>query len=102
MDGIKAMRLDKGVPGVANMKCITLWLFKGRVSFSAHYLPQHPARFELSNNGGRRADELLDVNARIGKMALSFTLWQIGSFWRIVRFLPDNDRMIPEWNRRGR
>lgn len=96
------MRIDKGVPGVADIKCITIWLFDGRVSLSAHYLPQHPPRIEISNNGGRRADEVLDVNARIGTLALSFTLWQIGAFWRIVRLLPDNDKMIPEWDRRGR
>jgi hypothetical protein len=83
-------------------RCITIWLFRSRVCLNAHYLPQHPARLEISNNGGRRADECLDVNAHIGKLSLSFTLWQIGAFWRIVRLLPDNDKMIPEWDRRQR
>lgn len=31
------MRLDIGVPGVADMKCVTLWLFDGRLALRVSF-----------------------------------------------------------------
>lgn len=94
------MRLDIGVPGVADMKCVTLWLFDGRLALNAHYLPQHGWKLKAWNNGGRKAEETFDTTLWIGPIHLGLTLWRIGAWSHLLRFLPDNDEMrrdISDW-----
>jgi hypothetical protein len=70
---------------------VTHWLFNQRLSLSAQRCSDWPDGFRLyfHENGGRRANECLDVNLNVGRYALSVTLWQIGGWSRILRLIPD-------------
>lgn len=68
----------------------TLWMFKYRFSISVgHYPTWHGKKrrfISVRNNGGRKADECLDINWEVGTIGGAITLWQIGVFEKILRF----------------
>jgi hypothetical protein len=67
----------------------TLWLFRDRLSLSAHYCPMwRRGGLAFWDNGGRKENECLDLNACIGRWSLSLTLWQIRGWSRLLRFIP--------------
>lgn len=72
---------------------MTLWLFKQRVSVGCVYgrYWESPV-FSISNNGGRLADECFDLNVNLWRLGFSFTLWHIGAWSKLLRYLPDNAR----------
>lgn len=73
---------------------ITIWFGKERVNLSAVYIPQHPAVWNIHNNGGRKPHECFDLGIRLGKIELGLTLWRIGAWSRLLRFLPNNAEMM--------
>lgn len=68
---------------------MTLWLFKQRLALSAQWCPtwERPL-LQAHDNGGRLAHECFDCGVEIGYLALSLTLWRIGAWARLLRFLP--------------
>ncbi len=63
---------------------MVLWFFQQRLSLTAHWHSSWPAgRIMLYENGGRSPNEVFDLNAHVGKLALSLTLWRIGG-WSIL------------------
>lgn len=73
---------------------MVLWLFKGRLSLSAHYVAAWPhGHYALWNNGGRLANECFDLNAHLWRWSFSLTLWHIGRWSWLLYWLPDNDKI---------
>lgn len=68
---------------------MTLWLFNQRVTLSARYCPTWDRpMYYLTDNGGRKPDECLDINLTIWRFAMSLTIWGIGGLSTVLRYMP--------------
>ena len=67
----------------------TLWMFNNRISFSIVYGKywEKPI-YSIHNNGGRKANECLDIDINIHRLAFSMVLWNIGKFAKILKYFP--------------
>lgn len=69
------------------------WLFNNRVCVSAHHYPMWKrGGFGFHENGGRDENEVFDATFVVGRHNLSFTLWHIGKWTRLLRWVPRHHR----------
>lgn len=67
----------------------TLWLFDHKVALSAMYCPGWDGwAFFVSENGGRRSHECLDLNAAFWRLHFGCTIWGIGWLSRLIGRIP--------------
>lgn len=50
-------------------------------------------RLHFHENGGRKANECLDLNWAIWKMAFSITIYNLGSWSRILKYIPTKEKL---------
>lgn len=68
-----------------------LWLGHYRAVVGIRRYPTwQRAGFGFHENGGRQFPECFDISLVIGKVVVSFTLWRIGRWARILQCLPKN------------
>lgn len=66
-----------------------IWIGKDRAIINAHYCPMWDHYcFGVTENGGRGVDEVFDTTLYIGKCWIGFTLWHIGGWERLLRWMP--------------
>lgn len=83
------IRNKRALNTICERLAVTMWLFKQRLSLSAQRCPMwEKPLLQAHNNGGRHANECFSCGAEIGYLALSLTLWRIGGWSRILKFLP--------------
>jgi hypothetical protein len=74
-------------------RCLTITIGKRPIFLTANYCPGwETPKLAFHENGGRQANECLDLNWSIWRMAFSVTICNLGGLSRVLRFIPTKPR----------
>lgn len=66
-----------------------LWLFNRRLTLSAGYYPMWDTwKLSIGDNGGRQANECLDLNLNVWYFHAGLTVWGLGWLSWLTRWIP--------------